>query len=83
MKTDSDRVLWLLENGRYFLTSHAKKRVTERRVEPSDLRELGRTGTVYPEEKPRKFRVVGSDFSGDPLTAIVVLEFDLLIITVF
>ncbi len=83
MKTDSEHVLWCLESGNYRLTAHAKQRALERGIEPADIRTLGQTGIVFLERGTKKFLIKGSDFSGDSLTVIAVLEFDVLIITIF
>jgi len=83
MKTDSEHVLWCLESGNYRLTAHAKQRALERGIEPADIRTLGQTGIVFLERDSKKFLIKGSDFSGDSLTLVAVLEFDVLIITLF
>ncbi len=84
MKPDSALILGFLEEGKYILTRHARVRAQERAVRPRDLRSLGKTGAIiYEENDPRKFRIFGFDYHGEPLTAVAVYEFELLIITLF
>jgi len=83
METEHDRILNLLRRGDYLLTFHARERARERSVTAADFRALGRSGTVFYEKEAPKLRVVGFDLDGDPLTAVIVLTHDLVIITVF
>ena len=68
--------------GRFVISHHAYLRMRQRNVLVRDIRSaLTAASTCLAEGK--KWRVTGPDYDGDPLTCIVALEDDVLVVTVF
>jgi len=69
---------------RVSLTAHAKTRMRERGVTVRDLLAAIISATTARHEDEHKYRVEGGiDEDGDPLTIVVAIEADLLVITIF
>ncbi len=75
-------ILSSLEEGTYLVTLHARRRMAERNIAHSDIRECARTGKIY-DQADGKFKVNGSDCDGYEISIICVEDNGVLVVTVF
>jgi hypothetical protein len=64
-------------------TSHARHRMSERRVAFADVRHALMTATLCRAQPEGTWKVEGVDRSGDELTVVVALEDGVYVVTVF
>ena len=83
------KIQYILETGAVILTKHCRiESMPERRVDMNDVRYVLKHGQIIREPEwdesndNWKYRVEGTDIEGDELTAIVVIESDLMLIIV-
>jgi hypothetical protein len=69
--------------NRVRFTRHAEERMCQRRISASDVYCALRTATGCRAQKDGDWKVRGLDRTGDELTAIVVLEDEVVVVTVF
>jgi hypothetical protein len=69
--------------GRIQLSSHARARCRERGVLFADVRAALTRARGCVEQDHGRWRVVGDDLGGEELTAVVVLEDGVLVVTLF
>lgn len=81
MSLEFKDVLNLLKNGKYLVTLHAQRRMSERKISHADIRKCGATGSAVLTED--KIKIMGSDCDGEALTVVCVKEDDVIIVTVF
>lgn len=69
--------------GQIRLTKHARERMSERGASVHDVRHsLANASRCAPAEGDR-WRTTGLDLDGDELTAVVVIDGDVIVVTVF
>jgi hypothetical protein len=73
----------LASAGRIVVSGHAWQRMAERRVRLADLRAALVGATSCRAEPSERWRVQGPDLDGDDVTVMVVLEGDVVVVTVF
>jgi hypothetical protein len=69
--------------GRIQLSSHAKERCRERGVLFGDVRAALSKARECQEQDNGRWRVVGDDLGGDALTAVIVFEDGVVVVTLF
>jgi hypothetical protein len=81
MSEEFKDVLSLLKNGKYLVTLHAQRRMSERKISHADIRNCGTTGSAVLNED--KIKVTGLDCDGEALNVVCVNEDGVIIVTVF
>ena len=81
MRDNFADVLILLKNGKYLVTLHAQRRMSERKISHADIRNCGLTGNAV--RSDNKIKVTGYDCDGESMTVVCVSEDGVIIITVF
>ena len=69
--------------GRIQLSSHARKRCLERRILFGDVRAALSEARECSEQEEGRWRVVGDDLGGDALTAVIVFDDGVIVVTLF
>jgi hypothetical protein len=69
--------------GRWALTAHAKRRAAERGARPEDVRYALMSALACRDQGDGTWKVPSQDSAGGDLTAIVVLEDGVLVVTLF
>lgn len=82
MGAEADRILFELRVGSFRLTRHAKERMDERGVTPSDIRRCAETVRSVEEQDNGKHLITGRDISGDELQVVAVWDGETVVITV-
>jgi hypothetical protein len=65
-----DRIIRDLKLGDYQLARHAKQRIEERQITPSDIQRCAETTTEIKEQADGKVKVSGKDLCGEALHII-------------
>ncbi|HET8539761.1 MAG TPA: DUF4258 domain-containing protein, partial [Anaeromyxobacter sp.] len=68
--------------GRYSISSHAWKRMSQRGVRTRDVREALCSARTCHAEADERWKVTGQDLDGEDLTLVVVIE-DVVVVTLF
>lgn len=70
-------------SGRVLIPGHARRRLAERGADEEDLLHALKEATGCAFQAPDRWRVSGPDLDGDSLTAVVVLEAGVVVVTLF
>jgi hypothetical protein len=73
-----------LEAGKFVLSVHAARRVSQRSITKADIRACGRTARscIY-QIQYGTWRIEGEDLDGETLTVICAVDNDVVIVTIF
>lgn len=82
MASDTVRILHELRTGLFRITRHAKERMDERGITPSDIRRCAEIASSIHEQENGKYLITGRDLSGDKLRVVAVWDGETLVITV-
>ena len=69
--------------GRISLTTHARARMVQRKVKPSDVRSALVSAATCRQQANGTWKATGPDMDGDALDLVVAIEAGLLVVTVF
>ncbi|MBI3202608.1 MAG: DUF4258 domain-containing protein [Myxococcales bacterium] len=73
----------LARAARYVISEHAAKRMNQRNVRPVDIRCALAGATACAALPDDRWKTTGPDLDGDALSCVVVIEGDVVVITVF
>jgi hypothetical protein len=84
MGNEAEAILDALKAGRFLLSVHAARRMSQRSVTKADIQACGRTARscLYQAEHGT-YRIEGEDLDGEPLTVICALAAIVVIVTLF
>ena len=78
-----ERVRGYAKAGRYIISGHARGRMKIRRVQEADLQHALSHAYQCTLQENERWKVEGPDLDKDPLTAVVVFDDDLLVVTIY